>query len=92
MDMLCLDESVSRGDKTTYASSANPIESDFEQRFHQDLHYLVNEHNVHKHTSTCYKYAKSNTKRPSCRMKMPRKVHEKSSIDPHSGLITMSSS
>ena len=47
------------------------------------------QNNVHKHTSTCYKYSKTDKKKV-CRMRMPRKIQESSTIDPESGLIMMS--
>ena len=62
----------------------------FDQDFQRDVYRLVNENNVHRHTSTCYKYAKSNAKKPCCRMRMPRRIQEKSVIDQESGIITMS--
>ena len=63
---------------------------DFDRDFQRDVYRLVTENNMHRHTSACYKYAKSNTKKTSCRMRMPRRLQEKSVIDPETGMITMS--
>lgn len=62
---------------------------DFEKKFQQDVHLLVIQNNIHKHTSTCYKYCK-NIEKQVCRMRMPRKIQSSSMIDADLGLIIMS--
>lgn len=72
----------------TMMLTPNPSLPDFESRFKTDVINLVNSNNIHKHTSTCYKYSRK-TNNPSCRMRMPRAIVEQSSIDPQSGEVRL---
>ena len=49
----------------------DPFRMGFQHIKIQDIKWLVTQLNTHKHTSTCYKYAK-NMERKTCRMRMPR--------------------
>lgn len=90
LNHLLSDSSMIDEMKSSYSSTIDPLLPDFDRDFQRDVYRLVNENNVHRHTSTCYKYAKSNTKKKTCRMRMPRRVQEKSTINPDTGMITMS--
>ena len=56
--------------------------------FKKDVAQLVNSNNIHHHTSTCYKYSKKQGK-PTCRMRMPRRIENASSINIESGEIKL---
>lgn len=60
----------------------------FASRFKADVVQLVNSHNIHNHTITCYKYSKKQDT-PVCRMRMPRKIENISFIDVDSGEIRL---
>ena len=51
---------------------------------------LVAECQIHRHTSTCYKYANtSSTNMPPCRMRYPKELHDVTTIDIETGEIRM---
>ena len=60
----------------------------FELSFIKDIIQLVLSHNIHIHTITCYKYSKRQDN-PVCRMRMPRKIENTSSINTESGEIRL---
>lgn len=66
----------------------DPSWMNFEEKRKEDIKQLVCQSNVHRHTSTCYKYSNS-TDRKVCRMRMPRDVFPTTMIDPESGEIRM---
>lgn len=49
---------------------------------------MVNCNNIHEHTSTCYKYSEKYGNQ-TCRMRMPRKIEDVSSINIESGEIKL---
>lgn len=64
--------------------------NDFHRIFREDIVRLVEASNIHKHSATCYKYAKDKSDRTkNCRMRMPRALINTSSIDPSTGQISM---
>ncbi len=65
-----------------------PSSPNFALNFKRDVVQLVNSHNIHNHTITCYKYSKKQDN-PVCRMRMPRKIENTSSIDIESGEIRL---
>ena len=65
-----------------------PSMPDFTLNFKKDIVQLVNSTNIHHHTSTCYKYSKKHGN-PRCRMRMPRRIENVSSINTESGEITL---
>ncbi|CAF1021874.1 unnamed protein product, partial [Rotaria magnacalcarata] len=68
----------------------NPASGDFHRIFCKDVVRLVETSNIHKHSTTCYKYSKgkSDTSK-TCRMRMPRVLVKTSNIDLSTGQITM---
>jgi hypothetical protein len=51
---------------------------------------LVAECQIHRHTSTCYKYANASpTNVPPCRMRYPKELHHATTIDINTGEIRM---
>jgi hypothetical protein len=89
---LCLDAEQLENDIVKLAPSimptAKPSSPNFALNFKRDVVQLVNSHNIHKHTITCYKYSKKQDN-PVCRMRMPRKIENTSSIDIESGEIRL---
>jgi hypothetical protein len=74
-----------------YASllrSPDPSWTNFKEKKKEDIRLLVSESNVHRHTSTCYKYSKNNEHK-ICRMRMPREVFSVTTIDPEIGEIKL---
>ncbi|CAF3407623.1 unnamed protein product [Rotaria socialis] len=71
-------------------STPNPASDDFHRIFCKDVVRLVETSNIHKHSTTCYKYSKgkSDTSK-TCRMRMPRVLVKTSNIDLTTGQITM---
>ncbi|CAF3993270.1 unnamed protein product, partial [Rotaria magnacalcarata] len=71
-------------------STPNPDSGDFHRIFCKDVVRLVETSNIHKHSTTCYKYSKgkSDTSK-TCRMRMPRVLVKTSNIDLSTGQITM---
>ncbi|CAF4432459.1 unnamed protein product, partial [Rotaria magnacalcarata] len=71
-------------------STPNPASDDFHRVFCEDVVRLVETSNIHKHSTTCYKYSKgkSDTSK-TCRMRMPRVLVKTSNIDLSTGQITM---
>ncbi|CAF4002524.1 unnamed protein product [Adineta steineri] len=65
-----------------------PSMPNFASYFKRDAAQLVCSSNVHIHTATCYKYSKKNDN-PKCRMRMPRRIENVSSIDIESGEIKL---
>jgi hypothetical protein len=66
----------------------NPSMPNFECNFKKDVVELVCTNNMHKHTATCYKYSKKSDN-PICRMRMPRKTENESSINVETGEIKL---
>jgi hypothetical protein len=68
----------------------NPVLGDFHRIFCKDVVRLVETSNIHKHSTTCYKYSKgkSDTSK-TCRMRMPRVLVKTSNVDLSTGQITM---
>jgi hypothetical protein len=56
--------------------------------FKKDVVQLVNSNNIHNHTITCYKYSKKHGN-PICRLQMPRRIENVSSINVESGEIKL---
>ncbi|CAF1625596.1 unnamed protein product [Rotaria magnacalcarata] len=71
-------------------STPNPASGDSHRIFCKDVVRLVETSNIHKHSTTCYKYSKgkSDTSK-TCRMRMPRVLVKTSNIDLSTGQITM---
>lgn len=69
-------------------ATPQPSMPNFAMNFKKDINQLVNSNNIHKHTITCYKYSKKQDN-PSCRMRMPRKIENVSSINLESGEIKL---
>ncbi|CAF4403075.1 unnamed protein product, partial [Rotaria magnacalcarata] len=65
-----------------------PSMPNFALHFKNDIVQLVNSNNIHKHTITCYKYSKK-YENPTCRMRMPRRIENVSSINIESGEIKL---
>ncbi len=65
-----------------------PSMPNFASDFKRDVVQLVNSNNIHNHTATCYKYSKRNANQ-ICRMRMPRRIENVSSIDIESGEIKL---
>lgn len=61
----------------------------YDELFKIDLKRLISETNVHKCTSTCFKYVKATNKKPECRGKFPRKLVSKSNINVETGNIEL---
>lgn len=79
-----LDHSQSKFDTAqimpSLRSTPQPCRPDFLSKFKKDVTLLVESNNIHKHTSTCYKYSRrQNT--AACRMRMPRQLENTSSVD-----------
>lgn len=71
-------------------STPNPDQVDFPQAFRKDVVRIVESSNIHKHSTTCYKYAKAKSNSvKACRMRMPRALVQASNIDVSTGQITM---
>ena len=68
--------------------SPNSSSPGYEILFNKDVVQLVNTSNIHNHTATCYKYSRARDN-PTCRMRMPRQLVDKSSIDIDSGEIKL---
>ena len=66
----------------------HPLMPNFASNFKKDVVQLVNSSNIHRHTSTCYKYSKKHGN-PTCRMRMPRRIENASSINVESGEIKL---
>lgn len=66
----------------------NPSTPNFTVDFKKDVVQLVNSNNIHNHTITCYKYSKRQDN-PVCRMRMPRRIENVSSINVESGEIKL---
>ena len=66
----------------------HPLMPNFAFNFKKDVVQLVNSSNIHRHTSTCYKYSKKHGN-PTCRMRMPRRIENASSINVESGEIKL---
>ena len=60
----------------------------FAVEFKKDIVQLVNSCNIHTYTATCYKYSKKH-KNPICRLRMPRRIENVSSINVESGEIKL---
>lgn len=69
-------------------STPKPATANFAVNFKKDIVQLVNSNNIHQHTSTCYKYSKKYGNQ-TCRMRMPRKIEDVSSINIESGEIKL---
>ncbi|CAM2727279.1 unnamed protein product [Rotaria socialis] len=71
-------------------STPNPASGDFHRIFFKDVVRLVETSNIHKHSTTCYKYSKgkSDTSK-TYRMRMPRVLGKTTNIDLSTGQITM---
>ncbi|CAF4115445.1 unnamed protein product [Rotaria magnacalcarata] len=71
-------------------STPNPASDDFHRIFRKDVVRLVETSNIHKHSTTYYKYSKgkSDTSK-TCRMRMSRVLVKTSNIDLSTGQITM---
>lgn len=65
-----------------------PSMPNFAKDFKKDVVQLVNNNNIHNHTITCYKYSKK-PDNPVCRMRMPRRIENVSSINIESGEIKL---
>lgn len=65
-----------------------PSRPNFVLDFRKDVAQLVNSSNIHNHTATCYKYSKRHSN-PTCRMRMPRRIENVSSINIESGEIKL---
>ena len=65
-----------------------PSMPNFASNFKKDIVQLVNSNNIHNHTITCYKYSKK-YENPTCRMRMPRRIENVSSINIESGEIKL---
>ncbi|CAF1311364.1 unnamed protein product [Adineta ricciae] len=65
-----------------------PSASNFVSYFKKDIIQLVNSINIHVHTATCYKYSKRDANQ-TCRMRMPRRLQDTSTIDIESGEIKL---
>ncbi|CAF4095943.1 unnamed protein product [Rotaria magnacalcarata] len=65
-----------------------PSMPNFALHFKNDIVQLVNSNNIHKHTITCYKYSKKD-ENPTCRMRMPRRIENVSSINIESDEIKL---
>lgn len=90
---VCMASYIDTNAKSDNAScllTPDPNNVNFEKVFHRDVYQLVMHNNVHKHTATCYKYSKTKDRKKKCRMNMPRRTQQMSSIDPESGVIMMS--
>ena len=89
---LYLDSKQSDSNTTTLMASImptpQPLMPNFALNFKKDVAQLVNSNNIHRHTSTCYKYSK-NHGNPTCRMRMPRRIENVSSINIESGEIKL---
>lgn len=82
--------SYSKGDlPAACLSTPDPRDPYYEEKFEQDVLNLVMETNIHRHNATCYKYAKLNDQKTTCRMRFPRAKVEKSSIDPLTGEVKL---
>jgi hypothetical protein len=67
-----------------------PEEFDFEEKERMAICTLVAESQIHRHTSTCYKYAnESSGNVPLCRMRYPNELHDVTTIDIETGEIRM---
>lgn len=67
-----------------------PDEEDFETKKRTTTRKLVLECQIHRHTSTCYKYfKKTSTDEPVCRMRYPKEIHASTAIDIDTGEIRM---
>lgn len=62
--------------------------ANFALNFKKDVVQLVNSGNIHNHTSTCYKYSKKHGN-PICRLRMPRRIENVSSINIETGEIKL---
>ncbi|CAF1596829.1 unnamed protein product [Rotaria magnacalcarata] len=88
--------SIQETDPITYEvvpaclSTPNPASDDYHRIFCKDVVRLVETSNIHKHSTTCYKYSKgkSDTSK-TCRMRMPRVLVKTSNLDLSTGQITM---
>ena len=68
----------------------SPDQDDFSQIFRKDIVRIVESSNIHRHSATCYKYAKKNSdSAKACRMHMPRALIQTSNIDVSTGQINM---
>jgi hypothetical protein len=65
-----------------------PSMPNFALNFKKDVLQLVNSNNIHNHTITCYKYSKKHGNN-TCRMRMPRRIENVSSINIDSGEIKL---
>ena len=65
-----------------------PSIPNFALNFKKDVVQLVCSNNIHNHTATCYKYSKKHGT-SSCRMRMPRRIENVSSINIQSGEIKL---
>ena len=72
------------------SSIPSPSDPDFEEKKRMIICMLVCECQIHRHTSTCYKYAnESSTNVPLCRMRYPNQLHDATTIDIETGEISM---
>jgi hypothetical protein len=89
---LYLDSKQSESNTTKLTPSILPTPKpsmpNFAGFFRKDVVQLVCSNNIHKHTSTCYKYSKKHGN-PTCRMRMPRRIENVSSINIESGEIKL---
>ena len=67
-----------------------PNTLDFEEKKRMAVCTLVAECQIHRHTSTCYKYANtSSTNVPPRRVRYPKEFHDATTIDIETGEICM---
>ncbi len=87
-----LDPKKSESNATKFIPSIMPTPKpwmpNFTLNFKKDVVQLVNSNNIHKHSITCYKYSKKHGN-PTCRMRMPRRIEDVSSINIESGEIRL---
>jgi hypothetical protein len=88
LNILCLASILIDKLFASLLRAPDPSWTSFKEKKKEDIRLLVCESNVHRHTSTCYKYLKS-TEQKMCRMRMPREVFPTTIIDPESGEIRM---
>ncbi|CAF2117462.1 unnamed protein product [Rotaria magnacalcarata] len=71
-------------------STPNPAAGDFHRVFCNDVVRLMETSNIHKHSTTCYKYSKGTFGTlKTCRMCIPRALVKISNIDLSTDQITM---
>jgi hypothetical protein len=68
----------------------SPDDIEFDEKKRLAICRLACENQIHRHTSTCYKYQKKTSlEKTPCRLRYPKELHDKTTINVDTGEIQM---